>query len=249
MELGIRGKRALVTGGSSGIGFAIASELAAEGAHVVLASRDETKLRAAEALIKKAGGSAEWVALDMGSENSLREAWIKIGYADILVLNGGGPATGLPSEIALENWDRGYQSLIRSTLILTQLATPAMKKNGWGRIVSITSTSAREVIPRLPISSTFRAGLTALTKELARELGKYSILVNNLLPGPVNTDRLKHLATDSPQFFEAMARETARGKIAEPVEIARVALFLLSNANTFVTGTDILADGGYTKAL
>jgi len=245
MELGIRGKRALVTGGSSGIGFAIAKELAAEGAQVILASRDEAKLKKAQSEIK----GSEYVVVDMGSENSIREAWGSVGQADIILLNGGGPATGLPTGISLENWDKGYQTLIRSVLLLTQLATPGMQKNNWGRLLCLTSTSAREVIPRLPVSSTFRAGLTALTKELARELGKYNILVNNLLPGPVNTERLKHLATDSPAFFEAMAKETARGRIAEPEEIAKVAAFLLSNANTFVTGTDILADGGYTKAL
>ncbi len=245
MDLGIRGKRALVTGGSSGIGFAIAKELAAEGAKVILASRDEAKLKKAQSEIP----GAEYVTLDMGSENSIREAWGRVGEADIILLNGGGPATGLPTGIALENWDKGYHSLIRSVVLLTQLAAPAMQKKSWGRILCLTSTSAREVIPRLPVSSTFRAGLTALTKELARELGKNNILMNNLLPGPVNTERLKHLATDSPAFFEAMAKETARGRIAEPEEIAKVAAFLLSNANTFVTGTDILADGGYTKAL
>ena len=246
MDLGIRGKRALITGGSSGIGFAIAKELAAEGAHVILASRDEKKLTDAQSKIK---GGTEIVKLDMASESSIRDAWSQIKEVDILLLNGGGPATGQPTEIPLENWDKAYHSLLRSTLIFTQLAIPAMKQKQWGRFLNITSTSAREVIPRLPVSSTFRAGLTALTKELARELGKHNILVNNLLPGPVNTDRLQHLKTDSPQFFEAMAKETARGRIAEPEEIARVAVFLLSNANTFVTGTDILADGGYTKAL
>ncbi len=245
MDLGIKGKTALVTGGTSGIGYAIAKVLVDEGASVIVASRDERRVNDAV----KSLGAKSGVVMDLTDEASIRRGWEKVGHADILLNNVGGPATGLPLELGLDAWDKGYASLVRSVLILAKLAVPGMKERKWGRILTVTSTSARELIPRLPISSTFRAGLSALVKEIAQEVGRSGILVNNLLPGPTQTDRLKHLATDSPVFFENMAKQTALGRIAEPRELGRVAAFLLSDANTFITGTDVLADGGYTRAL
>jgi len=251
MDLGLKGKRALVTGGTSGIGLAIATCFAEEGADVIVASRTNAKIVTSVKEIKAqaTGGNVSGVVMDLTDEANVRKAWAGIGHVDILVNNVGGPATGVPLEIPLEEWDKGYRSLIRSVLMMAQLAVPGMKECNWGRILTITSTSAREIMPRLPVSSTFRAGLTALTKELARELGRSGILVNNLLPGPTRTERLAHLETDSPDFFKSMAEKGAMGRIAEPEEVGRVAAFLCSNANTYITGIDMLVDGGYTAAL
>ena len=124
-----------------------------------------------------------------------------------------------------------------------------MQKRKWGRILTVTSTSAREWIPKLPVSGFFRAGLSSYAKSLAKDVGRQGVLINNLLPGPTNTARLEELKKKSPAFFNSMAEETALGRIAEPEEIARVAVFLCSAANTYVTGTDVLVDGGYTRCL
>jgi len=247
MDFGLKDKRALVIGGTSGIGLAIAKALRAEGCSLIVASRDLNRVKA---IASELGG--EGISLDVSVEKSLREGLERVvanGGVDILVNNSGGPAAGNPMEIRLEDWDRGYVSLLRSLILSSQLLVPGMKNRGWGRVLTVTSTSAREIIPKLPVSSTFRAGITAWTKEMAKELGRAGILVNNLLPGPTNTDRLKDLEKKSPAFYQSMSQDSALGRIAEPEEIGRVAAFLCSNANTFITGTDILADGGYTKAL
>lgn len=247
MDLGLKGKRALVLGGTSGIGLAIAKALHAEGSYIIVASRDITRVKAIASEL-----AGEGISLDVSSEESLRTGLDKVmanGGADIIVTNSGGPAAGNPTELRLEDWDRGYVSLLRSLILTTQVLVPGMRNRGWGRILNVTSTSAREIIPKLPISSTFRAGLTAWTKEMAKELGRSGILINNLLPGPTNTGRLKELEKKSPVFYKSMTDESALGRVAEPDEIGRIAAFLCSAANTFITGTDILADGGYTKAL
>ncbi len=247
MDLGLKGKRALICGGSQGIGFAIAKVLKEEGAQVVLASRSSDNLaKAAKAL-----GGAEGVQMDMSSEESIRKGMGEIlakGPIDIWINNTGGPATGEPSQIPLENWDKGYESLMRSSIQISQLVLPAMRSRKWGRILTITSTAAGEYTPRLAISSTLRAGLTAWTKALAKEVGLDGVLVNGLLPGPTATDRLKHLSEDAPAYFKSMETETALKRTAQPEEIGRVAAFLCSGANTYLTGTDILVDGGFTRA-
>lgn len=246
MDLQLKQKRALVTGGTSGLGLAIAKCLAAEGAKVVVMGRDEAKMKSVLA------DGITGVTGDLKNEESLRAALAEVlkgGPVDIVVNNVGGPAAGNPSELSLESWDQGYAGLLRSAIIVSQVLVPGMRERKWGRILTVTSTSAREIIPKLPVSSTFRAGLTAWTKEMAKELGRSGILVNNLLPGPTNTGRLKELEKKSPVFYRSMTEESALGRVAEPDEIGRVGAFLCSGANTFITGTDILVDGGYTKAL
>jgi 3-oxoacyl-[acyl-carrier protein] reductase len=252
MDLGLRDKRALVNGGSSGIGFAIAQALAEEGARVTIAGREEKKLAEAVSRLGAKGSRIDAVQLDLTDENSTRrgiEQALAQGPIDILVNNTGGPAAGPILDIPLSGWDKGYASLIRSVVVGCHLVVPGMRERRWGRILTVTSTSAREIIPRLPVSSTFRAGLTALTKELAKELGRSGILVNNLLPGPIRTARLQELAVKSPQFYQSMETHSALGRVGEPEELGRIAAFLCSAANTYLTGTDVLADGGYTAAL
>lgn len=247
MDLGLKGKRALVTGGSAGIGFAIARSLADEGASVVVVSRDEAKVcQAAKKL-----GNATGKIMDLLDEGSIRrsvEAILKEGPIDILVNNVGGPAAGNLAELKLADWDKGYHALLRSVLVLGELVVPGMRQRKWGRILCVTSTTAKELIPKLPISATFRAGLSAWAKASAKELGRSGILVNNLLPGPTRTERLADLEKKSPEFYRSMETESALGRVAEPEEIGRVAAFLCSGANTFLTGTDVLVDGGYTKS-
>lgn len=254
MELGLEGKTALVTGGSAGIGFAISEMLVQEGANVIVASREFENVERAVKHLRRINPAARIAgkAMDLSDAGKIArgiEQLLKKVEIDILVNNVGGPVAGATLEIDLQGWDRGYQTLLRSVIQLSKQIVPGMAKKKWGRILTITSTSAREMIPKLPVSGVFRAGLTSFTKSLAKDVGRQGILVNNLLPGPTNTARLKDLKKKSPAFFESMATETALGRIAETDEIARVALFLCSQANSYITGTDILADGGYTKSL
>lgn len=254
VELGLKNKTAFITGGSSGIGYAIAEVFVEEGANVIIASREYSNVEAAVKKLKRKNPTVKVVGkeLDLSDEKKIRKVVAdlqKLGTIDILINNVGGPAAGATLDITLEGWDKGYIALLRSVILLSQLIVPGMRKKKWGRILTITSTSAVELIPKLPVSATFRAGLTAYAKSLAKEVGRVGVLVNNLLPGPTGTARLEELKKKSPAFFESMAQETAVGRIAKPEEIARVAVFLCSNANSYVTGTDILADGGYTKAL
>lgn len=254
MDLGLKGKRALIVGGSTGLGFAIATSLLEEGADVVLGSRSLDKLNAAADKLRAMHlpGKVEVVALDLNDQAGLKtaaEALVKRTAIDILVNNGGGPAAGDPLKISLEDWDKGYFTLVRSVILLSQIVVPEMANRKWGRILNVTSTAAKEIIPKLPVSSTFRSGLTGFTKELAKSVGRSGILVNNLLPGPTRTARLEELKVKSPEFYESMSRLSALGRVGEPEEIGRAAAFLCSNANTFITGTDVLVDGGFTSAL
>lgn len=246
MDLGLKGKKALVTGGSTGLGFAVAQQLVAEGATVCISSRNEDKLAVAQ---KELGGDTQTLVMDLGDPKAIEQQIQSLGPVDILVNNTGGPAAGDPLEIDLEAWDQGYQSLLRSVIQLCRLLAPGMEKNQWGRILTITSSSAKEIIPRLPVSSTFRSGLTGWTKELAKAVGRKGILVNNLLPGPVGTARLDELKTKSPDFYKSMTTTSALGRVGRPEEVGKVAAFLCSDANGYITGTNILVDGGYTAAL
>lgn len=248
MDLGLKGRRALVTGGTAGIGFAIAKCLADEGTSVVVVSRDEAKVSEAISRLRNSTGKV----MDLLDEGSIRrgvELILGEGPIDILVNNVGGPAAGNLSDLKLSDWDKGYHSLLRSVVLLGELVLPGMRSRKWGRVLTVTSTSAKELISKLPISATFRAGLTAWSKAMAKECGRSGILVNNLLPGPTRTERLQDLEKKSPEFYRSMETESALGRVADPEEIGRVAAFLCSSANTYLTGTDVLVDGGFTKSL
>lgn len=256
MKTELEGKRAWILGGSAGIGYAVAENLLSEGAAVVLTSRDENNVtKAVQRLAERFGHDrVQGAPADTADEGSLRAAFAKAsqqGAVQILLNNTGGPATGSPLSLSLEDWDRGYRNLLRSVILTAQLVVPAMRERGWGRILTVTSTSARETIPGLPVSAVFRTALTAWAKELAREVGSYGILVNNLLPGPTATERLAQLAAAhgaaAAASVERLQKETALKRAATPDEIGRLAAFLLSGANGYVTGTDILADGGATR--
>lgn len=252
MDLGLKGKLALVNGGSTGIGLGIATVLANEGADILIASRNEKNLSAAKAQLEKFGTQIFTTQVDLLKEDSIRQMISQVPggrSVDILINNVGGPTAGLVTDITLEQWDEGYHKLLRSVFVLSQLVLPSMRQNKWGRILTLTSTSARELIPRLPVSSTYRAGLTAWTKEMAKALGKDGILVNNLLPGPINTARIEELKVKSPEFYSTMTSKIAIGRLGEVKEVGNVAAFLCSEANTFVTGIDMIVDGGFTSAL
>jgi len=258
MNFGLEGKVAMVAAASKGIGLAIAKELAAEGCRVSICARSEDVL---EAAAEEIPGDVRSYVVDITDADDL-SWWIEqtrqdLGAVSILVTNTGGPPAGLLDQITDEQWQSGFDSTLMNVVRLVREVQTDMISNEWGRIVHITSLVAREPNRILPISSTLRAGLIALTRLQAVELAPSGITVNGVLPGHTLTDRQRHLAqvraeregTTADEALEKQGSEVPVGRLAEPEEIASVVAFLCSTRASYLTGTSILVDGGLTKGL
>ena len=258
MDLGINGKVAMVAAASKGIGLAIAKQLAAEGCRVSICGRNEQRLEAATAAI---GDEARSYVVDVANPEDL-SWWIEqtvqdLGPVDILVTNTGGPAAGGIDQITDEQWLDGFNNTLLNVVRLFREVHPMMAQSGWGRIVHITSLYAKEPSRVLPISSTLRAGIMSLTRLQATEYALEGITVNGVLPGHTLTDRQLHLAevrAEREQITpeEALilqAAEIPMKRMAQPEEIAAAVAFLCSEQAAYMTGTNLLIDGGLTKGL
>lgn len=258
MDLGITGKIAMVAAASKGIGLAVAKALAAEGCQISICARSEDTLEAAAAEI---GPDTRSYVVDVSNAEDL-EWWFEqtktdLGAPDILVTNTGGPPAGKFTEMTDEQWQTGFDSTLINVVRMVRLAMPGMIDGGFGRIVHITSLVAKEPSPLLPISSTLRSGLMALTRLQSTELASYGITVNSVLPGHTLTDRQRHLAEIRAQREgitpeEALAKQGSEvpvGRLGTPEEIAAAVAFLCSVPAAYVTGTNMLVDGGLTKGL
>lgn len=251
MDLKIKGKRALVLGGNRGMGLAIARTLVAEGAEVTIAARDEDRLAAAARELD----GARAFRLDLADSSGFAGFAEAVGDIDILVNNTGGPPYGGALGRSPSDWEESFRAMSLSVILLTDLFLPAMRREGWGRIVTIVSTGAAQPIPVLGISNTLRAGLIAWSKSLASEVAGEGVTVNVLMPGRVATERVR--MTDEATAAEAMidvetvrARSFAQipmGRYADPEEIAAVAAFLCGHPASYVTGSVYRADGGYVR--
>lgn len=256
MDLGIRGKVAMVAAGSRGLGRASAEALAAEGCAVSLCGRDETTLAATRAAMESQGVRALAMTADVASASDLAR-WHQVtremlGPVDILVTNTGGPKAATFGGLTDDDWEAGVASTLLNVVRLCRLVLPDMKAAGWGRIVHITSLVAKQPLPLLTISSTLRAGLSGLTRTLALETAREGITVNALLPGHILTDRQRHLGQIKAQaegitLEEALAR-TAEGipvgRIGSPKEVGAAIAFLCSRPAAYITGQSLLVDGG-----
>jgi 3-oxoacyl-[acyl-carrier protein] reductase len=248
MDLGIDGRVALVTGASKGIGRAIAAELAAEGARVAVSSRSRERIEAAAAAI----GAAPFVhdTHDLEAVPALLESVeAELGPIDILVSNSGGPPPGEPLGFTREQWEAAYRELVLAPVELIQAVLPGMRERGFGRIVSVGSTSVREPIPYLMLSNAHRSGLLAALKTIARQVAADGVTVNSVLPGRIATDRLADNA-GSLDAAAAAARETVpAARLGTVEEMAAAAAFLCSARASYVTGTAMLVDGGLTQSI
>ncbi len=254
MKTSLNGKIAIVCGSTSGIGRACASLLAKKGASIVLAARNEEKL--ISTINNLDGEGHSYICADFNDPDNLRKKandhLKKIGLIHILINNSGGPPGGALIDANTEEFEIAFKRHVISSQILTQLVVPGMKKNKYGRIINITSTSVNRVIPGLGVSNTIRGAVSQWVKTLAIELGSYGITANNILPGYINTDRLKNLLEDSAkkknitygQMVNETEKKTALGRIGLPSDIASAVAFIASEEGGYITGANLSVDGG-----
>jgi 3-oxoacyl-[acyl-carrier protein] reductase len=248
MDLGLDGKVALVTGGSRGIGRAIAEALAGEGARVAVTSRSA---EAGAAVAGAIGGKAyTFDSGDLGTVDGLVDAVERdLGPIDLYVANTGGPPAGAdPLGFTDEEWEAAHRTLVVSPMAILRRVLPGMRERGFGRVLAVSSSAAREPLSHLQLSNANRPGLLAAFKHLAHENAADGITFNAVLPGRIATDRIAHQA-GSMEAAEAAAREQIpAGRLGRPEELAAAAAFLMSVPAAYVTGQSLLIDGGVTRS-
>ena len=244
MDLHIKGKRALVTGSSKGLGRAIAAGLAVEGVKVAICSRNPDAVAKTAAEI-----GAEGFPCDLSQEGAVEtlveQVNARLGGIDILVSNTGGPPPTVFDNTTDAQWRAGFESLFMSTVKLIRLALPAMRQRKWGRIMVVTSVTGKEPLDGLMISNAIRPGLHGLINALSREVGKDGITVNALMPGSTLTDRLK----DFPYDQAEVDRTIPAGRLGRPEDFGAVATFLASEQAGYVNGQAIAVDGGLLRSI
>lgn len=262
MDLGLGGKVALVTAASRGLGRAVATELAREGAKVVISSRDGGNLsRTAAGIRAETGAEVEARAADLSSaseiESLVSHTTDRFGGVDVLVNNTGGPPGGAFEDFDDAAWQGAFEGILLSLVRCVRGTLPSMRERGEGRIVNIASSSVKQPIEGLILSNTFRAGIGGLAKSLSAELAPHGILINTLGPGRISTERSRSMDASQAEARGVPVEEIRAGfeagiplgRYGTPEEFARVAAFLASPANSYVTGQAILVDGGMVRAL
>ncbi|HXH84033.1 MAG TPA: SDR family oxidoreductase [Candidatus Tectomicrobia bacterium] len=258
MDLGLRGKVALVTAASKGMGKACAMALAAEGARVAMCARTEADLKAAaEEVRARTGGEVLAMRADVtraGDVTALVEhvnrTW---GGVDILIANAGGPPRGMFEEMTDEQWQGAFEVSLLSVVRLVRAVLPTMKSRNWGRILTIQSVSVKQPIPELLLSNAVRPGTHGLMKTLAGQLGRHNITVNTLCPGRILTDRLlsgaRTAGLPEDEYLKRAGADVPLGRVGTPEEFAAVAVFLASERASYVTGVALQVDGGLVRGL
>jgi 3-oxoacyl-[acyl-carrier protein] reductase len=258
VDLGLKDKVAMVGGASRGLGFAVAEALAREGARVSIASRDEQAIAAAA---KRIGGDTLAVPVDVRSAEAI-ERWTedtrqRFGGVDLLFANAGGPPAGAAISFDDRAWQDAADLLLFSTIRMIRGTVPLMQARGGGAILVSTSSSVKEPIPNLGLSTVLRASVSALAKTLALELAGAGIRVNQIIPGRIDTDRVRQLDQIAATKQNISAEEAKRkslsaipaGRYGEIDEYGRVAAFLLSPAASYMTGATVQVDGGLIKSV
>ena len=261
MDLGLRGRTAVVGGATSGLGRASAEALAAEGCNLLLWSRRADALAATADAIRSAHGvEAAHVAADATDPEAaaaLAEAAQAFGSIDILVSNAGGPPTSDPTATDVEGWRRAFQLLALTPIDLATRLLPGMRERGWGRIVAVTSSGVRQPIPELVYSNSGRSALWAWLKTTARAVAAEGVTVNGVMPGRIATPRIHELDSGRAER-EGTTEEAVRaghlatipaGRYGEPPELGALVAFLASERASYVTGQLVAVDGGLIAGL
>jgi 3-oxoacyl-[acyl-carrier protein] reductase len=252
MNLQLAGKIALVTGGSQGIGLAIAKGLASEGVRVILSARHEVRLYQEVEAIRLKGGEAFGIAADVSDVAQIPSLFSKaeliLGSPDILIVNAGGPPRGRAEALEDAAWDNAYELTLMSAVRLSRAALPAMKDKAWGRIINVTSLSVKQPIANLALSNSLRAAVTGFAKTLATEVAGHGITVNSVAPGYTDTERLNELFKTQEEKLSFAQRIPAK-RLATPDEVAAAAVFLSSLQAAYITGQTLVVDGGWISSL
>jgi 3-oxoacyl-[acyl-carrier protein] reductase len=262
MDLMLKGKVAIVGGASKGLGRACAQVLAEEGAKVAVCSRSKEALeKAAEEIRSSTGADVLAFAGDLESNETIRNLVAatveRFGHLDILVANSGGPPLADAHDATEEQWATAVQ---RSLLFFARMAretVPHLKQAGGGRIINILASTVYQPIPKLALSGATRMGVIAFAKSLADELGRDGILVNNVCPGSILSERMlsnvtaraKEKGWPLEEALKERAAETAVGRIGEPKELAHLVAFLASSKSSYITGTTMRVDGGLVRSV
>jgi 3-oxoacyl-[acyl-carrier protein] reductase len=261
MDLGLKGKVALVCGASQGIGYAAAEEFAREGASVAICSRNATAIAAATARLAAIGPRVVGFAADLSTDEGIRTAIARVtadfGRVDVLVTNTGGPPVNPPMGPDWAAWTRASELLLRSVVELTRAFVPGMRERKWGRVIGITSRAVKQPVPGLVLSNSLRAAVTGYFRTLADDVARDGVTVNTVMPGFTETERLRSLADTAAKqqggtrdaVFDRYRADTPANRLGTPDEIGAVIAFLASTRAAFVTGQAILVDGGSVRTL
>jgi len=261
MDLGLKGKVAMVAGASRGLGFAVAEALAREGAIVSMSSTTQASIDEAAKRLSSGGATVFGSTVDVRNGEHIT-AWTQktieqFGGVDLLFTNGGGPPSGAAVSFDDAAWQNAVDLLLFSALRMVRAAVPSMKARGGGSILMSTSASVKEPIPNLGLSTVLRASVSALSKTLALELAADKIRVNQIIPGRIDTDRVKQLDEIAGKKQGISADEARKksmatiplGRYGESPEYGRVAAFILSDAAAYMTGSTVQVDGGLIKSV
>jgi 3-oxoacyl-[acyl-carrier protein] reductase len=262
MDLGIRGKRALVLASSQGLGLGIAAQLCREGADVLLVGRVEDKLeKAARQLTDKGPGKASYAVVDLADRKAATKLYAAakdmLGAVDILVNNTGGPPPGTVDKPDTDEWRAQIETMLLRIIEITNLCVADMKNSGWGRVLTVASSGVVQPIANLAMSNTIRSALVGWSKSLSNEVASAGITVNMLLPGRIRTDRLKQLDAAAAErsgksVEEVSAAEQAlipAGRYGTVEDFGNVGAFLCSEAASYMTGGLIRCDGGSIRGV
>ncbi len=262
MDLGLKNKVALVAAASRGLGRAVAEELAAEGASLIICARDARALTETSNVIERNSGTQVLavpadVAVISDVTRVVAAGIERFGRIDILVTNAGGPPAGRFEQLTHEQWEMATRLTLYSAIELARHVLPGMKERGWGRILNITSIAVKQPVENLILSNSLRAGVTGFARTLANEVAAEGITVNNILPGYTRTERIEDLAAmmakkegiSAAEFQARCAEEIPMKRLGEPREFAALAAFLVSERASYITGTSIQVDGGWIRSL